>query len=104
MGTNDPKIVERIRYLSLVARRMGESPLLATPRRTLPAGGTEVTGYRDYAPGDNFFHVHWTWVARHDELLVKVFEGTTDRYVHLLVDCSPFVLDTSLRPPTFTCG
>ena len=99
MGTSNPEIIERIRYLSLVARRMGESPLLATPRRTLPAGGTEVTGFRDYSPGDNFSHVHWTWVARHDELLVKIFEGTADRYVHLLVDCSPGM--AMGKPPKF---
>jgi len=65
----------------------------------LPAGGTEVTGFRDYSPGDNFYHVHWTWCARGDELLVKVFEREPDRHIHLLVDGSSSM--TLGRPAKF---
>jgi uncharacterized protein (DUF58 family) len=83
-----PELLKRFHYLSLVAGRLGGSPLLATARCRLPAGGTEVTDYRDYVPGDDFYHIHWTWCARRDELLVKVFECDPPRYVYLLVDCS----------------
>jgi uncharacterized protein (DUF58 family) len=81
-------LLARLHYLALVSRRMGGSPLLAAPRKKLPGGGTELTGYRDYAPGDDWRQIHWTWCARRDELLVKLFEGDADRHVYLLVDGS----------------
>jgi uncharacterized protein (DUF58 family) len=82
-------LLTRLHYLALVSRRMGGSPLLAAPRKKLPGGGTELTGYRDYAPGDDWRQIHWTWCARRDELLVKLFEGDADRHVYLLLDGSP---------------
>jgi uncharacterized protein (DUF58 family) len=89
MSLLGPELLKRFHYLALSARRLGGSPLLASPRTRIPGGGTEVTGYRDYAPGDNFQHVYWTWCARRDELLVKLFEGEADRHIHILLDCSP---------------
>jgi uncharacterized protein (DUF58 family) len=82
-------LLTRLHYLALVSRRMGGSPLLAAPRKKLPGGGTELTGYRDYGPGDDWRQIHWTWCARRDELLVKLFEGDADRHVYLLLDASP---------------
>ncbi len=63
--------------------------MLSDAPRRLPGGGTEVTGHRDYSPGDDFHAIDWTLCARRDELYVKLFEGHIDRDVHLLVDCSP---------------
>jgi uncharacterized protein (DUF58 family) len=63
--------------------------MLGEMRRKLPGGGTEVTGHRDYSPGDDFHSIDWTLCARRDELYVKLYEGHADRDVHLLIDCSP---------------
>jgi len=82
-------LLTRLHYLALVSRRMGGSPLLTATRKKLPGGGTEGTAYRDYAAGDDWRQIHWTWCARRDEILVKVFEGQADRNVYLLVDSSP---------------
>jgi uncharacterized protein (DUF58 family) len=84
-----PELLKRFHRLSLVAGRTGGSPLLAASRRRLPGGGTEVTGRRDYSPGDDFRAIDWTLCAKRDELYVKLFEGQADRDVYLLVDCSP---------------
>ena len=62
---------------------------MAAARKKLPGGGTEVTGHRDYSPGDDFHAIDWTLCARRNELHVKLFEGQSDRDVHLLLDCSP---------------
>ena len=83
-----PEILKRFHYLALVAGRLGESPLLAGSRPRLPAGGTEVTGYREYVSGDDFYQVYWTWCARRDEMLVKTYQREADRHVHLLLDAS----------------
>lgn len=83
----DSKSLGRLRRLSLVAKRAG-CGLLARPRVRLPAGGTDLTGHRDYAPGDDYRHVDWNLCARHDELRVKRFEGEAECPVYVLVDCS----------------
>ncbi len=49
-----PGLLKRTELLSLSAQRTGGSPLLAAARKKLPGGGTEVTGHRDYSPGDDF--------------------------------------------------
>jgi uncharacterized protein (DUF58 family) len=94
-----PEHLKRFERLSLVAERAGGSSLLAAVRKKMPGGGTEVTGHRDYSPGDDFFAIDWTLCARRDELYVKLFEGQVDRDVHLLLDCSPS-MDLG-RPPKF---
>jgi uncharacterized protein (DUF58 family) len=89
MALFSPGLLKRTELLSLQARRTGGSPLLAAARKKLPGGGTEVTGHRDYSPGDDFHAIDWALYARRDELHVKLFESQFDRDVHLLLDCSP---------------
>jgi len=89
MTTFDSQILKRFHFLSLSAGGSAGRSLLAPPRKKLPGGGTEVTGLRDYAPGDDYRYIDWTWTARRDELLTKVFEGEEDRGVYVLLDCSP---------------
>ena len=89
MSFFSPGLLKRTELLSHLARRTGGSPLLGAARKKLPGGGTEVTGHRDYSPGDDFHAIDWTLCARRDELHIKLFEGQSDRDVHLLLDCSP---------------
>ncbi len=62
--------------------------LLQEPAASLPVGGTEPTGYRDYSPGDDYRHVDWNVCARHDELRVRLFAGRRDWHVRILLDHS----------------
>ncbi len=87
MATVDAQSLKRLRYLSLVWRQVGGG-LLARTHTKLPAGGTELTGHRDYAPGDDYRYVDWNLSARHDELLTKQFQGRADCPVYFLLDCS----------------
>ncbi|HID75514.1 MAG TPA: DUF58 domain-containing protein [Planctomycetaceae bacterium] len=76
-----------LRHVALAARALGGG-LAAPPRARLPAGGTEVTGHRDYAPGDDIRQVDWNICARHDELVVKQYRGQADWCFYVLVDVS----------------
>jgi uncharacterized protein (DUF58 family) len=87
MALFDTELLNSLPNLS-VASRQARGGLLAAPRTRLPAGGTELTGHRDYAPGDDYRHVDWNLCARHDELLVKQFQGESDCPVYLLLDGS----------------
>lgn len=73
--------------LALAARRIGGGILRESPPR-LPVGGTELSGHRDYAPGDDHRHVDWNVCARHDELRVRLFAGRPDSHVCVFLDCS----------------
>ena len=85
---DDFDLLKRLHYLSLVAERAGGVSLLGGPRKKIPGGGTEVTGIRDYVPGDEYRYIDWTLCARRDELMSKVFEGDEDRHGYILLDCS----------------
>lgn len=94
-----PGLLKRTELLALSAARTGGSRLLAEARKKLPGGGTEVTGHRDYSPGDDFHAIDWALCARRNELFIKLYEGQSDRDVHLLLDCSPSM--GLGRPPKF---
>lgn len=77
----------RLECLALAARRL-DGGILAQASHRLPCGGTELSGYRDYAVGDDYRHVDWSVCARHDELRVRQFAGGLECRVHLLLDSS----------------
>ncbi len=87
MPVVDAEALKDLEHLLLVSRRLGGG-LLCTPRARLPAGGTQLSGHRDYAPGDDYRRVDWSLCARHDELLVRQFQGEADCPVYILLDCS----------------
>ena len=78
----DNELLKRFRYLELLAEQAGGRSLLDAPREKIPGGGTEVTGVRDYAAGDEYRYVDWTWCGRRDELLTKVFESNADLHYY----------------------
>jgi uncharacterized protein (DUF58 family) len=80
--------LKRLQRLALSAGRGGQSRLLAPQRGQRTWGGTEVSGLRDYAPGDDYRYVDWMLCARRDEVLSKTFQGTSDARIHVLLDCS----------------
>lgn len=47
---------------------------------------TNVSGTREYAPGDSFNRIHWRSVARYDRLVVKEFEIDPSADVWILLD------------------
>jgi uncharacterized protein (DUF58 family) len=59
---------------------------LASPLPTVNAGQV-----RAYELGDPFRHVHWPSTARHEELMVKMFDQEASANVWLLVDTDPAV-------------
>ena len=99
MALFDSELLKRFQYLSLLAHRAGGSSLLSMPRKRLLGGGTETTGTRDYAPGDDYRHIDWIACARGDDLLTRKFDRCEDLHVYILLDCSPSMGHG--RPPKF---
>jgi len=59
---------------------------LASPLPTVNAGQV-----RAYELGDPFRHIHWPTTARHEELMVKMFDQEASANVWLMVDTDPAV-------------
>ena len=67
---------------------------------------TNVSGVRDYAPGDSFNRIHWRTTARTGELMVKEFELDPTADVWLFLDmhsamhvAAPWVPEMERRGP-----
>lgn len=67
---------------------MGELPGGDAIRRRTHHVTTNVSGVRDYQPGDSFNRIHWPSTARTGRLIVKEFEldPTTDIWIFLDMD------------------
>ncbi len=57
----------------------------ATRRRTHHTT-SNVSGVRDYAPGDSFNRIHWPSTARHGRLIVKEFEQDPTADLWIILD------------------
>lgn len=62
----------------------------STAERRIFADPSRIIGIRDYDSRDSLKHVHWKATARHQSLLVKVFESTTTLKVALFLSVDSF--------------
>ncbi len=84
----DPALLERIKGLSLVARRVVEGALHGLHRSPRYGLSIEFAQHRQYTPGDELKHLDWRVLARSDRYVIKQFEQETNMRVVVLVDCS----------------
>lgn len=82
-----PELERQMNWSVRLAHRYGGGILASVPA-PLPAGGTEITGLRDYSTGDDPHRVDWGICARHDELRVRVYGGSVQRRAYLFLDSS----------------
>ncbi len=96
-----PEFERQLHFSVQTALKYGGGILSPVKPTRLPAGGTEVTGMRDYSTGDDPSRIDWGICARHDELWVRVYGGTAQRRVYLLLDTS---YGMAFRPKKFTAA
>jgi uncharacterized protein (DUF58 family) len=84
----DPALLERVKGLSLVARRVVEGVLHGLHRSPLHGLSIEFAQHRQYTPGDELKRLDWRVLARSDRYVIKQYEQETNMRVVLLVDCS----------------
>ena len=84
----DPKIIDRLSGLELVARTIVEGFLAGSHRSPHRGSSIEFAQHRQYVPGDELRRVDWKVFARSDRLVVKEFIEETNLACHLLVDGS----------------
>lgn len=84
----DPKVLARLRGLSLRARMIVEGYVSGLHRSPYQGFSIEFAEHREYAPGDDLRYVDWKVFGRTDRVYVKQFEEETDQICHLLLDTS----------------
>lgn len=68
--------------------RRPKGKTLLSPARGKSPEGLDAHSLRDYAPGDDYRQIDWTWCARRDEILTKVRPPHRQDSLFVLLDCS----------------
>ncbi len=84
----EPAVLERIRGLSLVARRVVEGALHGMHRSKMHGLSIEFAQHRPYAFGDELKHLDWQVLARTDRYVIRQYEQETNLRAMVFVDCS----------------
>ncbi len=92
----DPRVLDKLSSLSLVARTVVEGFMAGQHRSPHKGSSIEFAQHRQYVPGDETKHVDWKIFARSNRLVVKEFIEETNFSCHLLVDASESMAFSSL--------
>ncbi|MCK4341200.1 MAG: DUF58 domain-containing protein [Phycisphaerae bacterium] len=84
----EPALLERIKGLALVARRVVEGTLHGLHRSPLHGLSIEFAQHRQYCPPDELKHLDWRVLARSDRYVIKQYEQETNMRVVVVCDCS----------------
>jgi uncharacterized protein (DUF58 family) len=84
----EPALLERVKRLSLVARRVVEGALHGLHQSTFHGLSVEFVQYREYSPGDELKYVDWQVLARSDRYVIKQFREETNLRGVVVLDCS----------------
>ncbi|MCJ8329527.1 MAG: DUF58 domain-containing protein [Lentisphaeria bacterium] len=84
----DPKVIERVKRLELIARGAVEGARMGMHKSTLHGLSTEFTHHRPYVQGDAIRHIDWKVYSRTDRYYIKQFEAETNYDAHFLFDAS----------------
>jgi len=84
----DPKSLERVVSLPLLARGVVEGFISGLHRSPFHGSSVEFSEYRKYVAGDDLKHLDWKAYARSEKLYVKLYEEETNLRATILLDTS----------------
>jgi len=87
-GALDPRVLDKLSGLALVARSVVEGFMAGQHRSPHKGSSIEFAQHRQYVPGDEVRHLDWKIFARSNRLVVKEFVEETNLACHVLVDAS----------------
>ncbi|MBS3735171.1 MAG: DUF58 domain-containing protein [Phycisphaerae bacterium] len=85
----DPKFIQRLEMLFLLARKILSGSLKADRKTRKKGSGILFADHADYHFGDDYRNIDWSIYGRLEELMIKLFEREEDLTVYLLIDLSP---------------
>jgi len=84
----DPKVLARIKDLSLLARNVVDGFINGLHRAPYFGASIDFAEHRGYVAGDDIRRVDWRLYARTDRYYVKQYEADTNTNFNLLLDVS----------------
>ncbi len=84
----DPKFLESLQHLKIVARRVPRGGRLAEQRSLDLGAGIEFRDFRPYASGDDFRAIDWNIYRRLGRVFLRLFEELEDLSLYLMPDVS----------------
>jgi len=84
----DPRFLEQVLALRVVARRVAPAGRWAEHRSRDRGQGMEFRDYRPYSPGDELRSVDWNVYRRLGRVVVRLFEELEDLPIYLMPDFS----------------
>jgi uncharacterized protein (DUF58 family) len=84
----DPKVLARIKDLSLLARNVVDGFINGLHRAPYFGASIDFAEHRGYVPGDDIRRVDWKVYARTDRYYVKQYEADTNANLVVLLDVS----------------
>jgi uncharacterized protein (DUF58 family) len=84
----DPKVLSRIKDLSLLARNVVDGFINGLHRAPYFGASIDFAEHRGYVPGDDIRRVDWRLFARTDRFFVKQYEADTNSNFAVLLDIS----------------
>lgn len=84
----DPKDLQLINRLSLVAKRRMAGLITGEQHSPIQGGGIEFADYREYQPGDDIRRIDWSVFLRLHRLLVKLCAEEKELTLMVLIDNS----------------
>ncbi len=84
----DPKVLQSLGDLELVAREVVEGLRVGSHRSPLRGFSTEFAHHRQYSPGDEIRDIDWRVFGRTDRYYTKLYEAETNFDCTILVDAS----------------
>jgi len=84
----EPEQLERIRGLTVIARRVVDGALHGLHRSPHFGLSVEFAQHRQYTPGDELKHLDWQVLARSDRYVVKQFDQETNLRAVVILDAS----------------
>mgnify|MGYP006278299105 CR=1 FL=1 len=84
----DEGFLARLERLHLLAKRLAAQGAAGVRRSRGLGDGLEFADHRDYAPGDDIRFIDWSYFARMEKLLLRMFHEHRERDVVILLDAS----------------
>ena len=84
----EPALLERVKGLTLVARRVVEGVLHGLHHSPLHGLSIEFAQHRAYTPGDELKHLDWRVLGRSDRYVIKQYQQETNLRAVVFLDCS----------------
>ncbi|MFW6132350.1 MAG: DUF58 domain-containing protein [Planctomycetota bacterium] len=84
----DDALLGRLERLHLIAKRLASRGAAGARRSGGIGDGLEFADHRAYTPGDDIRFIDWSYYARMDKLLLRMFHPHRDKDVVILLDTS----------------